>query len=184
MAPVLSVTRPLRSRQRLVPLSCHWQKAKDARGRRAWVYAARIQEQMPTATNKLASCQIFGMGLIRITRTGGSAKAEGPGDGRWTNHRQAALDDATQNSRTWDEPNKSVVRNKANLPRVGPPTPNKANPPCLACAAAEPGRTKPICGERAEAGKQRHRRLCETKPIPWSNDPEAICRKGVMVNAR
>ncbi len=36
---------------------------------------------------------------------GGIGKAEGFADGEWANHRQAALAAATQDSRTWDEPN-------------------------------------------------------------------------------
>ncbi len=40
--------------------------------------------------------------------TGGSVKAEGLGDGAWADHRQAALDAATQNSTSWDKHNAFV----------------------------------------------------------------------------
>jgi len=51
----------------------------------------------------LATSHILEIGPEQATQTGGSVKAEGLGDGEWANHRQAALDDATQSSRTWDE---------------------------------------------------------------------------------
>jgi len=38
------------------------------------------------------------IGTTQATRMGGSVKAEGLGDGEWANHRQAALDAATQDS--------------------------------------------------------------------------------------
>jgi len=55
--------------------------------------------------NLLGSSHLVEIGLTRATQMGGSVKAEGLGDGEWANHRQAALDDATQNSTLWDEPN-------------------------------------------------------------------------------
>jgi len=46
----------------------------------------------------LATSQALEIGPVQATQTGGSVKAEGLGDGKWANHRQAALDAATKNS--------------------------------------------------------------------------------------
>jgi len=50
-----------------------------------------------------ASSRILEIGPVQAAQAGGIVKAEGLGDGEWANHRQAALDDATQSSRTWGE---------------------------------------------------------------------------------
>jgi len=52
-------------------------------------------------------------GLMQATRSGGSVKAEGLGDGGWANHRQAALDAATRpikDPRSWHFHNLPALR--------------------------------------------------------------------------
>jgi len=48
---------------------------------------------------RVALSQVPEIGTTQATHVGGSVKAEGLGDGEWSNHRQAALDAATQNAR-------------------------------------------------------------------------------------
>ena len=60
---------------------------------------------MKTIRSTLARSHTLEIRPVQVTQTGGSVKAEGLGDGEWANHRQAALDDATQDSTTWDAAN-------------------------------------------------------------------------------
>jgi hypothetical protein len=63
--------------------------------------------------DSVGSSQVLEIGPVQAMQTGGSVKAEGLGDGEWANHRQsfdrlrrgAALDAATQDSRTRDVAN-------------------------------------------------------------------------------
>ena len=62
----------------------------------------RVRPIETAPSNKLATSHILEIRPVHATQTGGSVQAEGIGDGGWANHRQAALDDATQNSRIWE----------------------------------------------------------------------------------
>jgi len=85
---------------------------------------------------------------------GGIVKAEGLGDGEWANHRQAALDDATQNSTLWDEPNEVGGATRRECYTTGEPSdlreltplPRPATMPGVRGAGCHRGRHGESCG--------------------------------------
>jgi hypothetical protein len=121
--------------------------------------AGRVEEDNPSCETK------------PIASAGGSVKAEGLGDGGWANHRQAALDDATQEG-TSDSAKQS--QSPDDVPAQPVETQDFASPQSL--GANDPGSAKQsqlqeqVSGLKCEVSSgpgpaEEDNPPCETKPI-------------------
>jgi len=82
--PQPQVVQPVEAvpRREGVPPSNHGQDARDT--------------GLAAEPNEMTTSHVPETGPTQAAQMGGRVKAEGPGDGEWANHRQAALDDATR----------------------------------------------------------------------------------------